>query len=260
MSVTFRFPGTLEASEAETALLWEEGCRAVVQEGPEVVAYFEAPVDLPLEGRWEEVTDYDWVADYYAGLGPVEVGPLVVAPTHREVTLRPGQRVLWLDPGMAFGTGHHATTHLALAALGALDLSGKRVLDMGAGSGILAIAADLLGAEAACGLDIDPATLPVARANAALNRSRARFGEGSLGTEEVGCWDVIVANLFAELHAELAPAYARALRPGGSLLVTGILAERLNLVLEAFEGRFEHVATKREAEWALVHARKPERA
>lgn len=138
--VAFRLSGSAEDPVSEH--LWAAGCTGILEDGPDLVAYFDAPVDLPLEGTWEVADTKDWVAEYHRTLTPLAVGRLVVAPTHRQVTLGAGQRALWLDPGMAFGSGHHETTYLALSALEKIDLRGKRVLDVGAGSGILAIAAD----------------------------------------------------------------------------------------------------------------------
>ena len=157
-----------------------------------------------------------------------------MAPTHREVVLEAGQTVVWLDPGMAFGTGHHETTRLALEALAGLDLAGRRVLDVGAGSGLLAIAADRLGAADAWGLDVDPETVAIARANARANRSRARFVAGGFGAVRVDPpVDVLVANLYAELHAAFLPGYAAVTAPGADLLLTGILDPRDALVRTA---------------------------
>lgn len=249
----FRMAGGLE--HPDTVRLWDFGCTGVVEEGPEVVAYFDMPVTLPFEGRWEAVDATDWVAEYQRTLNPVAIGRLVVAPTHRQVTLSAGQRALWLDPGMAFGSGHHETTYLALAALEAADLRGERVLDVGAGSGILAIAADLLGAGDAEGLDIDPETIPVAEANARLNLSRARFSLGVLDARTPPA-DVLVANLFAELHAELAPLYLRALKPGGLLLATGILEARAAVAADALRARFGEVELEQRGEWLLLRARR----
>ena len=250
---TFRFEARLEEDPPVAADLWALGCRGMQQDGPEVVAWFDEEVPLPVEGAWGEADDTDWLAAYQESLEPVPIGTLVVAPTHREVLLTAGQRVLWLDPGMAFGTGHHETTRMALASLEDTPLVGRRVLDVGAGSGILAIAADLLGAASAVGLDIDPATVPVARENARLNRSRARFDVGTLdewrADDEA---DVLVANLFAELHARLLPAYDRALETGGTLLLTGILAEREELVTAAIPPTLRLTDRMQDGTWVLL--------
>lgn len=246
--------GSLE--HPDTARLWDYGATGILEDGASVVAYFDAPLELPLAGTWEAADTTDWVAEYHRTLTPVSLGRLIVAPTHHAVTLTAGQRALWLDPGMAFGSGHHETTYLALAALERTNLRGQRVLDVGAGSGILAIAADLLGAADAEGLDIDPETVPVAAANAALNLSRAHFSVATLGPNTAPA-DILVANLFAELHAELAPAYLSALEPGGQLLATGILAERGALAYDALSQVFGVVETEQRGEWLLLAARKP---
>lgn len=256
MSKTGRFlfrtaaPLGLEGVEAEA--LWEHGCRGVVEEGSEVVGYFDRITSLPLEGSWQELADDDYLERYYLALDCVNAGPLVVAPTHRSAQLSSGQKVLWLDPGMAFGTGHHETTRLALTALAEAEPLSARVLDLGSGSGVLAIAADLLGAVSALGLDIDPATIPVARDNAALNRSRASFEMRELReTDEA---DILVANLYAELHVELADAYAAALPPGGRLLITGILADRVDMVESALAANFYGWRRQADGEWRLLYA------
>lgn len=249
----FRFRADLEDDPPEALPLWEAGCRGMQQEGDEVVAWFDEEVPLPIPGRWEAADDTDWLAAYREGLDAVRIGTLVVAPTHREVTLTAGQRVLWLDPGMAFGTGHHETTRMALDALERTILVDRRVLDVGAGSGILAIAADLLGAASSMGLDVDEATVPVARENARLNRSRARFEVGTLDAWRAGNEaDVVVANLFAELHERLLPAYERALDAAGTLLLTGILAERAEIVTGAVPDGLRVTERMRDGGWVLL--------
>ena len=257
MARAYRLAGA--AHEAEGALgaaLWDAGAVALELDGDDLVAVFEgvAP-ELPAGGAWEGVDERDHVAAYFEGLDAVDVGAIVVAPTHREVRLRAAQKVLWLDPGMAFGTGHHETTRLALRALAddALDLRGARVLDVGSGSGVLAIAADLLGAADALGVDVDPVTLPIARANALRNRSRARFELADFGAAEAqpGSVDVLVANLFAELHERFMPRYAAALAPGGVALLTGILDGREGLVEGAVPAGLRVRERRRDGEWWL---------
>ncbi len=254
MTVAFRMKGFLEARDADTDLLWGLGCEGLWQDGEDIVAYFAAPLELPFVGVWEQLEPQDYIERYYAELQPVYLQTLVVAPTHSAVTVTGGQKVLWLDPGMAFGTGHHETTRLALRELERLELADKHVLDVGAGSGILAIAADLLGAASAHGLDTDPDTLPVAEANRRLNRSRATFAPGSLQDAPGRSADVLVANLFAELHLELCGEYRRVLKPGGSLVISGILHDKLPAVEAALTERFEVGAVVTDGEWALLTA------
>ena len=264
MARAYRLRG--RADDAEGALgaaLWDAGCEGVQIDDGDLVAVFASERDgMPPGGAWEDVDARDHVAAYLEGLRPVRVGRLVVAPSHRLVCLREGQTVLWLDPGMAFGTGHHETTRLALAALAApaRDLRGLRVLDVGAGSGVLAIAADRLGAAEARGIDVDPESVPIARANADRNRSRARFELGEFGADSapVGSVDLLLANLYAELHVRFLGAYARLLAPGGRALLTGIVAGREALVREAVRAPLRLEGEQREGEWWLLElAREP---
>ncbi len=253
MTVAFHLKGDFPSREVETSLLWQAGCEGILEAGGELIAYFRAPVELALEGVWKPVEDVDWLAKYYESLKPVRVGRLIISPGHHQPE---GEKVIWLDPGMAFGTGHHVTTRLALLALQTVDLNGKRVLDVGSGSGILAIAADLLGAAEAVGIDIDPETLAVAEENKARNRSKATFRRGTLDASlAAGSFEIVVANLYAELHARLAQDYARVLTTGGMLFATGILEERLEEVVTALE-QFFSIQVQLEEGWALVSARR----
>lgn len=256
--------GPLGDEGPAAAALWEAGAVGVWWVVPDLLGYFPDGARAPaVDGAWEDAGEGDHVAAYLAGLRPVDAGAVVVAPTHAQVTLRAGQQVVWLDPGMAFGTGHHETTRLALEALGRVDVAGRRVLDVGAGSGVLAIAADRLGAVEAWGVDVDPETLPVARANARANRSRARFVEGAFGDVSLaGPFDVVVANLYAELHVAFLEAYAGLAAAGADLLLTGVLAPREALVRAALVARgarapgLDLVDERRAGEWCLLHLRR----
>jgi len=280
----FRVPGVTGESP-EAARLWELGCVGLREEegGAAVVAYFADVVETGIAGTWEDVPDVDYLAEYRAALEPVRAGPLVVAPSHRSVELHEGEIAVWLDPGSAFGTGHHETTRMALEALAELDLAGRTVIDVGTGSGILAIAADALGAEAVYGVDVDHHAVSVARENARRNRSRARFAVGTLAAPSgprpfanpeasdglgdsgrfepaaglPGRCDVVVANLYAELHVALMPAYAARLLPGGTALLTGILARLEDQVAASAAREGLAVAERRRAgEWSLLALRR----
>lgn len=256
MNETYRLQGDLNQLEYETDLLWTLGCQGLVQEGDEVVAYFAERIDIPLDGEWRTVEHEDYIARYYAELKAIHLKTLVIAPTHSSVTVTAGQQVVWLDPGMAFGSGHHETTRMALEALESCALMGKHVLDVGAGSGILTIAADKLGAARAYGIDIDPETVPVAEANALLNHSAAQFAVAEVDAEAPESADVLVANLFAELHAQLLAAYVRVLKPAGELFITGIMTSKLELVLAAIPAGLALIKTVHAGEWTLLHLRK----
>ena len=247
----YRLKGTLEALDPILPGLFDRGARGLWEREGEVWAFFPAPVDLPYGGVWEEVGDEDWLEAWRRDLKPALAPPFVVlAPWH---TWEGAEIPLVIEPGMAFGTGHHETTRLALKALARHLRPGDKVLDLGTGSGVLAIAAEKLGGKA-LGVDIDPMVLPQAEANAKRNGVRPRFLEGSLEAAlPFGPFDLLVANLYAELHAALAPRYREALVPGGRALLTGILKDRAPLVREALAGAgFRPLEEAAEGEWVLL--------
>lgn len=180
--------------------------------------------------RGRRVRDEDW-ADAWKRFFRVErIGRrIVVCPSWRRHRAAPGEIVVRLDPGMAFGTGQHPTTRLCLALLEEHVRPGARVLDLGAGSGILAIAAALLGAAEVLALDIDPVAVRVARANAAANGvdGRVTVLEGTLGAlgAATAAYDCVVANINAETIVDMAGPLAAALRPGGLAIVSGITTQ-----------------------------------
>lgn len=241
--------GDFEGLDAYVPLLFELGARGLEEKPGEVWAYFPERLELPLPGSWLTLPDEDWLEAWKRDLKPVVAGPFVVlAPWH---TWSGSQRRIVLEPGMAFGTGHHATTRMALEALAAEPLAGRKLLDVGTGSGILAIAAAMLSAKP-LGVDTDPSVLPVARENARRNGVAPEFRAGSVEVAEPP-YDVLVANLYAELHVRLAPEYARLLAPGGRAHLTGILTERAFQVQRALEAAgFRFVGEQSEGEWTLA--------
>jgi ribosomal protein L11 methyltransferase len=193
------------------------------------------------ELRTRLVHEADWAEAWKAFFPVLRVGRrLVIRPTWRRHRREPDDVVLALDPGMAFGTGLHPTTRLCLAALEGLadegGLDGARVLDVGCGSGILAIAALRLGATQAYGVDTDPIAIESTLANARRNRltRRVRARVGSLPSGEPP-FTVVLANLVAGVLVPLAGALHDELRPGGTLLASGIFTEREADVRAAFE-------------------------
>ena len=213
------------------------------------------------ELRTRIVEEADWADAWKAYFPVMRVGRrLVIRPTWRRHRRAPDDVVLALDPGMAFGTGLHPTTRLCLAGVEALAdrgvLASASVLDVGCGSGILAIAALKLGAVSALGLDTDPiaieATVANARRNALVRRLRAR--EGSLPSGEVP-FDVVLANLIAGLLVPLATRLAEELRPGGVLLASGIFIDREGDVRAAFDAAGLEVTGRRaEGDWVALEA------
>ena len=213
------------------------------------------------ELRTRIVQEADWADAWKAYFPVMRIGRrVVIRPTWRRHRRAPDDVVLALDPGMAFGTGLHPTTRLCLAALEAVAdrgaLADARVLDVGIGSGILAIAALKLGAATALGVDTDPiaieASVANARRNALVRRLRAR--EGSLPTGEPA-FDVVLANLIAGLLVALAAGLRDEIRPGGILVASGIFVDREAEVVAAFERvGLEVVDRRAEGEWVALEA------
>jgi ribosomal protein L11 methyltransferase len=149
----------------------------------------------------------------------------------------PGPVEVVVDPGRAFGSGAHASTRLALLLLGDMVAGGERVLDVGSGSGVLAVAALVAGAAVGAAVDVDPAALDATRANAARNGVARRLAVADRvdRVDRPGDgFDLVVANLLAPVLVELAPAVAGALRPGGTLVLSGLLAGQRAQVLAAY--------------------------
>ena len=254
MSFSYHLKGTPETLEVEIAELWDMGCVGVEEREGEVVVFFTDRLEIPLNGTWQEQDDVDWIKEYFDGLEPIFLEKLIIAPTHVELEPTPQQQIIWLNPGMAFGTGHHETTYLALQDLEQRDLKGTSVLDVGAGSGILAIAAEKFGAETIEGLDNDPITIEIAEENAQANNTpKARFYHKLLDDSYADAsYDIVLANIYAEVHVELVAHYSRILKEGGALVITGIMAEKLDMVLEAISPYFEITSTTAKNNWRLV--------
>jgi ribosomal protein L11 methyltransferase len=216
------------------------------------------------ELRRRSVDEADWADAWKAHFPVLRVGRrLVIRPTWRRHRAAPDDVVLALDPGMAFGTGLHPTTRLCLAGLETLAdrgvLDGARVLDVGCGSGILAIAAIKLGGTDALGLDTDPIAVEATLANTRRNRlgRRIRVREGSLPSGDAP-FDVVLANLIAGVLVPLAPQLAAETRPGGSLLASGIFVDREPDVSAAFEAAGLVIRVRSaEGEWVALEAGRP---
>lgn len=205
---------------------------------------------------WDWLDNQDWAAEWKRGLGPREVTPrLVVKPTWTEWTAAPGQIVLDVDPQMAFGTGEHATTRGCLRLLDGVAVPGERVLDVGSGSAILAIAAARLGAAEAVAVEYDPDANLNARENIDQNgvADRVRIVEAMADPPllaELGQFDLVLANILSGVIRPLLPAFRAALRPGGRLIVSGILrTEHPAVVEDAKAAGFRVDQVDEEEEW-----------
>lgn len=206
------------------------------------------------------VRSEDWSTSWKVHFKPLRVGArLLIVPTWEDAASQPGDLVMRIDPGMAFGTGGHETTRLCLELLEkTMDADGQAVapslLDLGTGSGILAMAASLLGAGRILALDIDPEAVIVARENLALNDLADKVDCGTSPLESLDeRFDIILANILAEELVRLAPDLAARLNPGGSLILSGILAEKEDFVRLGFAGQpLRYVETNKAGEWVAM--------
>ncbi len=242
---------------------WDDGPAAPLPERALVHAWFEdadeaavasglarlLAVDTlagPIE--WEDVVEVDYEAQYRDSIKPLVISErLVICPPW---DIRPG--CLIIEPGQGFGTGDHPTTELALRVLNDAVKPGVRVLDVGAGSGILALAAVLLGGTA-YGIDVDPDAVADAHRNAEKNALEVPFD--TTRVEDVpGVWDIVVANVHAEILVTMAPALLA--RTGHLLVLGGILADREHLVREVFDDVLTLVKRDTLEDWVGLTYRK----
>ena len=227
-----------------------------------------AGIDVPYTTA--RLQENDWATSWQKYYKPLSIGErLYVVPEWQRGEAVPEGRVpLYLDPGLTFGTGSHASTRLCLEWLEEFVRPGGRVLDLGCGSGILSVAALLLGAETALGVDIDPKAVDVAYENAALNglgRDRCTFlaGDiltgGSLGAELARePWDLVLANIVADVIIPLSARAEELLAPGGAFLCSGIIDTRAREVETALEGNGLRILSRKERDGWVALAARPE--
>jgi ribosomal protein L11 methyltransferase len=206
----------------------------------------------------------DWSTSWKANFKPLRVGRrLLIVPTWEDAHPGPDDIMLLIDPGMAFGTGGHETTRLCLELVERImddmpTLVTPSLLDLGTGSGILAMAAARLGAGRVCAVDIDPQAIEVARENLALNNLADQVECSTTPLESLsGTFDIILANILAEELVRLAPHLVERLAAGGHLVLSGILAEKEPFVRSGFSNQpLEYRETRREGEWVAMHYQK----
>lgn len=194
---------------------------------------------LPAQIRAERIEDRVWEREWLRDFHPMRFGRrLWICPRHEEVA-QPGAVVVYMDPGLAFGTGTHPTTALCLEWLDSHPIAGELVIDYGCGSGILAVAAARLGAREAHCFDIDPQALIAARENAAVNdlTSRVLIHESAAALPRAV--DVLLANILSGPLCELADGFASIVRPGGWVVLAGLLADESADVTAAYSAWFD---------------------
>ena len=211
----------------------------------------------------KEIEEADWESAWKAHFSLLNVGRrLVIKPSWIEYEPRPDDVVIELDPGMAFGTGYHPSTRMCLEALEDLIRPGMRVLDLGTGSGILTIAAAKLGASSIVALDVDPIAIKVARKNlrdCGLT-TEAQLAKGGLPHRLAhdSWFDLVMANITLRVIQDAAPYIWRSLRPGGTLLTSGIIEDQRADLEESLENAgFSHLETYIVQDWVALLLAKP---
>lgn len=205
-----------------------------------------------------KLVDQDWERVWLSSFKPIQVGrELWVCPSWCEPT-EPQARNIILDPGLAFGTGTHATTQLCLDWLSRENLDGQRVLDYGSGSGILAIAAIMSGADHADAVDIDPLAVEACKENAHRNGVASQMGcylPNEVSETKPARYGLVIANILAEVIIELRDTLLLHLKPDGRLLLTGILATQADKVVHAFGN--DYVFTRQiQDQWCLLNGQR----
>ncbi len=218
--------------------------------------------EIPFEISQTEVIEEEWANAWRQNYHPIVISErLAICPVDECIEPEAGQAVVRLDPGMAFGTGGHASTRLCLEALSNIVLGGEKVIDIGCGSGILSIAAALLGAGAVLAVDIDPVAVRTAKENCTENGTDDKTTvicgnilEDSRLVSEIGFgYDIICANIVADVIIKMAPLFRRFVSGGGKLICSGIIDERSGEVLKALEGHgFSAEAVSADDGWVCL--------
>jgi len=208
---------------------------------------------------WECMEDQDWANNWKVHFKPFSItSGLVIAPTWENYTAKEGEEIITMDPGMAFGTGHHATTSLSLDFIKQILSSnkGRRVLDVGTGTGILGMGAALFGAGRVLGIDNDPEAVGAASKNVALNNLNRTMEVSLTPLEEIDeHFNLIVANIIHDVLVTMADDFDRLLERNGDLVLSGLLhGEQEENIRRLFEKMgFSLKGRKQQDEWAALH-------
>jgi len=259
---------TLE-DNADQPILEPELGTTPIWDATRITGLFEADIDTtavseratsflgsPLpEHRWEQLEDKDWEREWMKNYHPIHCGnDLWICPSWLEPP-EPAAVNLLLDPGLAFGTGTHPTTFQCLQWLSEQNLDGQTAIDYGCGSGILGIAALLLGASRAIGVDIDPQALLASHDNALRNQlDPARFPVFLPKDAQTEPTDLMLANILAGPLAELAPSLAEQTKLGGKICLSGVLNTQAETVMAAYTPWFDFEPVRQKDEWVCLTA------
>ena len=258
---------TMEVDEKRD--IWEASLYIDFDEEAEMTERFAALVGdayPELAINREVIPDVDWIARSLEGLQPVHAGRFVVHGSHDRGKARAGEIAIEIDAGQAFGTGHHGTTAGCLEIIEKVMRARqpRKVLDLGTGSGVLAIAARKLAPARVLATDIDPVATRVARENVRLNGIASGItletatGFHSTAFRRHGPFDLIIANILARPLMRMAPQVAQHLAPGGQVVLSGILANQRWKVIAAYNGAgLRHVRTIWRNGWVTIHLDRP---
>lgn len=215
-----------------------------------------AELDRPEALSWREVADQVWERAWMDGFQPMRFGTqLWVVPSDMESPVDPQAVVLRLDPGLAFGTGTHATTAMCLQWIDGQDLAGLRAVDYGCGSGILGIACAMKGAQSVVCVDNDPQALEATATNAARNGLSERIVCQTPEAYRENCADLLLANILSRPLIDLAPRLLGSLRPGGHIVLSGILQEQAEEVARAYRKSCGEMDLHAQEGWVRLHGR-----
>jgi ribosomal protein L11 methyltransferase len=253
-SISLSAPTTLPR---QLEALFDQDCRQKVEEVlAEHLAKGEQAGESPAFA-WEELGPRDWLEHVRASFHPVRAGRFHIVAEWDEQP--PDPFLIRIRPGQAFGTGHHETTRMALESLSALDLTGQRVLDVGCGTGILAIAAERLGASFVLGVDNDADCRDNMMEHLELNHSeRVCLTIGTLEEAGEGDFDLVLANITLNVLQHTWPSLPALLKPGGRLITTGLLLEQEAFASQCLElCGFRLWGRRQQGEWLLLEALAP---